>query len=82
MDIGDTAIVESEYGYHLIMRYPTTEGDYKADDYKVFFSSFNASLVTQLFRDKCEKLFETFTLSEEAKKGAKDILEIGVNYNY
>ena len=81
MDIGDTAIVESEYGYHLIMRYPTTEGDYQADDYKVFFSSFNASLVTQLFRDKCEKLFETFTLSEDAKKSAKDILEIGVNYN-
>lgn len=82
MDIGDTAIVESEYGYHLIMRYPVTEGDYKADDYKVFFSSFNASLITQLFRNKCEKLFETFTLSEEAKKSARDIFEIGVNYNY
>lgn len=82
MNIGDSAILESEYGYHLIMRYPVEEGDYKEDDYEVFFTSFSASLISDLFRDKCQKLFETFTVSEQARKNAKDIAEIGINYNY
>ncbi len=82
MEVGETALIESEYGYHIIMRYSLDEGKYSDGLYGEWFDAFNDALISELFAEKCKSVADNITVNEENLKGARSIKEIGVNTDY
>lgn len=81
MEVGETALIESEYGYHVIMRYPLDKGKYADGLYGEWFDAFNEALIAELFAEKCKSVVD-ITVNEENLKKARSIKEIGVNTDY
>ena len=81
MEVGETALIESEYGYHVIMRYPLDKGKYADGLYGEWFDAFNEALVAELFAEKCKSVVD-IAVNEENLKRARSIKEIGVNTDY
>ena len=82
MEPGEMAVVESEYGYHVIMKYDLDSGKYSDSAYSEWFESFTDSLINKLFADRCEKYFDKMTVNEENLAKARSITKIGTNYDY
>lgn len=82
MDAGETAVVESEFGYHVIMKYELDKGKYADSDYAEWFNSFTDSLITKLFLDRCKSFYSEIEADAENIKKAKSIKTIGTNYDY
>ena len=81
-DVGDTLLVESEYGYHVIMKYALDEGKYADGNYAEWFAAFNDSLISELFAEKCAPIKANITVNEENVKSAESIRTIGANTDY
>ncbi len=82
MQVGEIRVVESEYGYHIIMKYELDRGKYSDSKYAEWFSSFESSIRTKLFLEKCEKYYPKIKVNEEILKTAKSIKSIGTNLYY
>ena len=82
MKDGEIAIVESESGYHVVMKYELDKGKYSDSDYAEWFASFNQSLITKLFLDRCEDFYSDITVNEKNLKKAKSIKSLGTNFDY
>ena len=82
MDVGDIKCIESEYGYHIVMKYELDEGKFGDGEYAEWFEGFNTALQNKLFLDKCKSIFEKIDLNDENLEKARSITEIGTNYNY
>lgn len=82
MDDGDIEVVETEYGYHVIMKYEMPDGAYGESDYSIWFENFNTALITNIFNAKCESLLSGVKLNEENFSKARSIKDIGINYDY
>lgn len=82
MDNGDIGYIESEHGYHIVMKYALDEGKFGDGEYAEWFASFNESLQNKLFLDRCGKIYQNITVNEENLKKARSIVQIGTNYNY
>lgn len=85
MEVGELRVVESEYGYHVIMKYELDEGAYAKSENSVWFESesysFNSDVTQWLFNKKCESYLgkieiDTDVLSE------RDIKSVSPNYYY
>lgn len=82
LDEGEIAYVETDYGYHVIMRYELDEGKYADKLYAEWFTGFTNSLVNKLFLDKCEKIIPDIKEVPENLERAKSIKDIGINFDY
>ena len=82
MEVGETALIESEYGYHVIMKYELDEGKYADGKYAEWFTGFNASLISMLFENKCKDVYAEIRLNTENFEKAKSVKEIGTNSDY
>ena len=81
-EVGDTVLVESEYGYHVIMKYALDEGKYADGNYAEWFTAFNDSLIAELFAEKCQPIKANITVNEENLKAAESIKTVGTNTDY
>ena len=79
---GDIECVESEHGYHIVMKYELDEGKFGEGEYAEWFANFNESLQNKLFLDRCGEIYQNITVNEENLKKARSIVQIGTNYNY
>lgn len=82
LDVGEITSVEAEDGYHVIMRYEPDEGAYSDEDSEEWFTSFNTSLITKLFLEKCQGNFSGIEIDAEKLGTARSMAEIGVNTDY
>ncbi len=82
MSVGDARVVESDNGYHVIVKYELDKGKFSEDGYEDWFEAFNDSLVTKLFVERCERLYPSITVTDAFSKRAKSIRSIGINYVY
>jgi hypothetical protein len=82
IEIGESAIVNSDYGYHVIMRYPLDSGKYSNGSYAEWFEGFDDALINKLFSEKCAEYFGDMAVNEENFSKAKSITTIGTNYYY
>ncbi len=82
MEIGEVRVVESESGYHIIMKYELDAGKYSDSGYSSFFSEFDKSLTDKLFLDRCKKYYDGMVLDEDILGKAKSIKSVGTNYDY
>ena len=82
MEVGETALVESEYGYHVIMKYELDKGKYADGKYAEWFASFNSALIGMLFENRCKDVYANIRLNTENLAKAKSIKQIGANSDY
>ena len=82
MEVGEIRMLETEYGYHVIMKYDLDAGKYANGEYTEWFGSFNSALITKLFLDKCAGILPEITVNEENLAKARSIKQIGTNYDY
>ena len=82
MEVGEIAAVESEYGWHVIMKYELDSGKYGDGEYDEWFAGFNSSLINRLFLDKCKSVLPEITVHEENLAKARSIKDIGINFDY
>jgi len=79
---GEIRTVESQYGYHVIMKYDLDEGKFNDVEYAEWYASFNESLQNKLFLLKCEQFYSDIKLVDEYLKKARSIKVLGTNYDY
>jgi len=82
MKVGEVKVMESDAGYHILMKYELDSGKYAENEYAAWFSNFSKSLSDKLFNDRCAKYFDKITVNEDELGKAKNIRSIGANYNY
>lgn len=81
MEIGETRLIESDYGYHLIMKYECPEGAYADSENSVWFSEFSSSLIEYLFLQEAEKHKDKVEIDEDLF-ATVDMKSAGINYYY
>ena len=82
MEVGEIAVVETDEGYHVIMKYELDAEKYTDSEYEVFFESLSDEIINGLFKDKLSGILPQISVSEENLKGARSITRVGTNYNY
>ena len=82
MKVGETKVIESDAGYHVIMKYELDKGKYADSNYTGWFESFTSSLVTKLFLGRCEKFYADIEINEKNLQKARSIKSLGTNYDY
>ena len=75
-------VIESEYGHHIVMKYALDEGRFSDKEYAEWFASFNDSIITKLFLDKCKSFYDSINVNEENLAKARSITRVGTNYDY
>lgn len=82
MEVGEVALVESDYGYHVIMKYPMEKGAYADKDNEDWFEGFTEGLVEDMFMSLCKEHMDKVTVDEEILATVPPMREIGKNYYY
>ena len=81
MKVGESKLITSDYGYHLIMKYECEDGAYAEDANKIWFSDFNSMLIEMLFLQEAEKYMDGIKLDEDLL-GTLDMKSVTHNYYY
>lgn len=81
MEVGETKLVESDYGYHLVMKYECPVGAYADSDNSIWFSEFASSIIEYLFLQEAEKHKDKVELDEELLSTV-DMKSVAINYYY
>ncbi|HHT54724.1 MAG TPA: hypothetical protein GX011_07355 [Clostridiales bacterium] len=81
MEVGEVGLVESDYGYHVIMKYRLDPGAYDKEENAEWFSDFGGGVVDWLFRQKCAGYLGDIVFDERAAAGI-DMRSVAPNYNY
>ena len=82
MEMGDVAVVESEEGYHVIMRYELEEGKFTDGEYSQWFENLSEKIILDLFKDKIAKVLPDIKVNSENLAKARSITRVGINYDY
>lgn len=78
----EVRLIETESGYHVIMKYKLDEGKYNDGAYAAWFEDFNSNIIAKLFNDKIKTMLPEIVEHSENLEGARSIINIGVNYDY
>lgn len=82
MTAGERAIVESDEGYHVVMKYPLDSGAFSDSDKAVWFDNFTATIMTEVFKEKYRDILDNMTVIEENLAKCESIKFIGINFDY
>lgn len=81
MEVGEIAMVESSYGYHVVMKYELDTGAYSNEVNAEWFEGFNESVADMLFTNKCMEYVDRIETDEELIKTV-DMSTVKPNYYY
>ena len=82
MEVGQTAIVTSDYGYHVIMKYPLPEGAYAETDNSDWFEGFEEGLIDTMFMTLCQPYLEKVEVNADVLAAVPPMKELGTNFYY
>ncbi|MBQ7357733.1 MAG: hypothetical protein IJW65_03245 [Clostridia bacterium] len=82
MDVGEIAVVEAEDGYHVFRKYALDDGAYADENNEKWFRNFNSSLVTKMYLEKCQAIFDGIEINQKNLGRARSIKDIGINTDY
>ena len=81
MDVGEVRMVESDSGYHVIMKYELDDGAYAQSTNADWFSSFNSDVMQWLFEERCAQYLDDIKVNEVAL-AERDMRSVSPNYYY
>ena len=79
---GEVAVIESEHGYHVVMRYELDDAKYNDSEYSYWFGDLNEKIILDLFRQKIDEVLPEIAVNEENIARARSITRVGINYDY
>jgi hypothetical protein len=82
LEVGQTALVESDYGYHVVMRYPCPEGAYTEEENKDWFEGFTEGLIEDMFTSLCATYADRVQIDQAVLDTVPSMYHIGKNYYY
>ena len=82
MEVGETALVESDYGYHVIMKYPVEKGAYSDEANEDWFEGFEEGLIDDMFMSLCKEYMDKVSVDEDLLATVPAMKKIGKNYYY
>ena len=82
MQLGECRAAQSEYGFHVFMKYEIEEGAYADEAHESSFSDFESTLIDRLFDRECAKYMADITLDTAVAEKAPAMLEVGINLLY
>lgn len=81
MKVGEIRLVESDAGYHVVMKYRLDKGAYDEEDNAVWFDGFGDMVADWLFEKRCREYTGAIVIDEGLLKGL-DMISVKPNYNY
>lgn len=81
MKDGEIRMVESDSGYHVIMKYELDDGAYDVSANAEWFSGFKSDVMQWLFGERCEQYLGDIKVNE-AVLAERDIRSVSPNYYY
>ncbi len=81
MEDGEIRMVESDSGYHVIMKYELDDGAYAVKENADWFSSFNTDVMQWLFGERCEQYLDDIKVNEDLLTHV-DIKSVKYNFYY
>ena len=82
MKTGECAVVESEYGYHVICKLEVEDGIYDDEQHKDVFADFYSNLMAELFEAECRQHESGIEIIEDVLDSAPTMAEVGTNQLY
>lgn len=82
MKVGETKVITSDFGYHIIYKYENENEAYLDEQYKDVFDSFNSDIIEEKFSEKCDEYENKVDLNDKVWKDAPDIADVGINTLY
>ena len=82
MQLGECRAAQSEYGFHVFMKYEIEEGAYADEAHESSFSDFESTLIDLLFDRECAKYESDITLDTAVAEKAPAMSEVGINLLY
>ena len=82
MQDGECALVESDYGYHVIMKYPVESGAYNKTANEDFFTDLISDITEALFLEECAKYMDKVVTDETVLASARSIKDLPSNRYY
>ncbi len=86
-EVGDVVMVESESGYHIVMKQAHTEKAYELDENQTWFESsvwggFTDALTQRFFLEESAPYYEMITLDQKVYATAANMKSVKENYYY
>ncbi len=82
MEDGEIALVPSNFGYHIIRKYPHSQKAYEMEENKTWFEDFSSNLITKLFLGECQNHYADIVLRDKIYATAPTMKEVKANYYY
>ena len=82
MEVGESAVVSSDYGYHIIYKYKNGDAAYDDKAYADVFDSFAKDIMEDQFAKLCKSYEGKVDLDDEVWKNAPGFTDVGVNTLY
>ena len=82
MEVGETALVESDYGFHVVMKYQPEKGAWADEDNKDWFEGFEEGLADDLFMTLCDQYMDRVVVDEDVLATVPSMKQIGTNFDY
>lgn len=79
---GECTVVDSDYGYHVIMKYENEDKAYEKKEYKDIFENFISELVSKLYSEMCGTYTDNVKLDNDAWKDSYSMHEVASNKLY
>lgn len=80
--IGDVIAVETESGWHIVMKYAHTEQAYDKEQNESYFKDFNKNLMEKLLLDECQALYPYIVVDEKLLAAAPKMKDVAINGIY
>lgn len=82
LEVGDMTIVNSEFGYNVVMKYAIPSDATSNSEYDYWFSDLNQRVVQYLFYNKCKDMIESVTVDETVFSELPTMTQVSPNYSY
>ncbi|MBQ9780235.1 MAG: hypothetical protein IJW00_04755 [Clostridia bacterium] len=82
VEIGEAAMIKSEYGYNVVMKYAIPSDAVSNTEYKDWFTDIKTRVVQYLFYNKCKDKMDAIVVDEAIFGAMPKMGEISPNYNY
>ncbi len=79
---GELAVISSEYGYNVVMKYPMPSDVITNEDYKDWFSDLTTRIIAKQFHTMCKPYMEKVTGNDEVFATLPSMKEIATNISY
>ena len=81
-DMGEVCVVNSDFGYNVVMKYEIPADATSNSEYKEWFPDLNTRVVQYLFYNKCKDKIDAVTVDEAVFAAVPKMGEVSPNYNY